>query len=287
MKANEPTISIEQAINKAKALLVESDSALLDARVLLSHVLSCSSTYLHTWSDKMLTADQLNHYFSLIAKRIEGLPVAHLTGRRDFWSLELLVNDSTLIPRPETELLVELALDLAVPADCKLIDLGTGTGAIALAIAKERPNWHILATDFDASILQLTAKNIAHNHIKNVSLLPSRWFDELPEQSFDVIVSNPPYIDPTDVHLTQGDVRFEPKSALIADNHGLADIQEIVTQAPHYLADGGWLLLEHGYDQRNAVQALLQDNGFHQVRTCQDLAGQDRVTLGQKTSTPH
>lgn len=282
MKASEQSISISQAVSWAKTLLTDSDSALLDARVLLCHVLNCSSAYLHTWSDRALSTEQISQYRSLIEKREQGVPVAHLTGCKAFWSLELLVNNTTLIPRPETELLVELALDLSLAHDAQILDLGTGTGAIALSVAHERPSWHVLATDFDDVILDLTAKNITHNQIKNVTLLQSRWFDKVPEQRFDLIVSNPPYIDPHDDHLEQGDVRFEPKTALIAGNHGLSDLEEIITQSPHYLVNGGWLMLEHGYNQKRQVQAVLRSSGFDSIKTFQDLAGNDRVTLGQK-----
>lgn len=262
------------------ALCNISDSAKLDSEVLLLHVIQQSRSYLFTWPEKHLTVDQQTEFQRLISARATGQPVAHLIGVREFWSLPFKVAPSTLIPRPDTETLVEAALDKAPMNSGKLLDLGTGTGAVALAFASERVNWHVEAVDTVAEAVSLALTNQATLGIKNCHIYQSDWFEQV-EGEFDLIVSNPPYIDPDDPHLQQGDVRFEPLSALIADNAGMADIELIISQARKHLKVGGWLLLEHGYDQAQLVGDFFTQMAYKEVATIKDLGANDRVTLAQ------
>lgn len=275
---------IQWLLNAAIVLLKDaSDTAKLDAELFMCHVLSCNRTYLMTWPDKRVEEAQRQAFQQLLERRLKGEPVAHIIGHRAFWTLDLEVNPSTLIPRPDTELLVELALDVAMKkpsSNNKALDLGTGTGAIALALASELPQWHILGVDYSEDAVALAKRNKANNQINNAEFLQSDWYSEVAGQKFDLIVSNPPYIDPTDKHLSEGDVRFEPLSALIAEESGLADLRFIIEHSRQFLNDNGALLLEHGYDQASAVQALLIENGFQQVETFKDLGANDRVSIG-------
>lgn len=256
--------------------LQNSPSAKVDAEILLAFSIEKDRSYLFTWPDRELDEGQAENFANLIEQRKSGVPVAYLIGARGFWSLNLRVNNSTLIPRPETELLVEtaLALNLAV---ARVLDLGTGTGAIALAIAKERPNWEVDGVDRITGAVALANQNAIDNHIENVSFWPSDWFACVSAQ-YDLIVANPPYIAADDEHLSQGDVRFEPQSALISEENGLADIRLIVQQAREFLAEKGQLWLEHGWQQAAAVRALFAEFGYHAIQTKQDLAGRDRIT---------
>jgi release factor glutamine methyltransferase len=276
--------SIAACLQQAMQLR-ESDSARLDVELLLAHVLQQSRTYLYTWPEKTLSEQQAQHFVRLLERRLQGEPVAHILGRREFWSLPLWVDKSTLIPRPDTELLVETALDLFA-ADThqqprKLLDLGTGTGAIALALASEKKHWQCLGVDKSPEAVALAEKNRLHLRLMNVCFMQSDWFAALPPGRFDLIVSNPPYIDPQDPHLQQGDVRFEPRSALVADNGGLADLQLIIAQAPAWLSSGGCLLVEHGYDQAPAVRELFASAKFVSINSRRDLGDHERVTYGQ------
>ncbi|QQZ30112.1 peptide chain release factor N(5)-glutamine methyltransferase [Thiothrix subterranea] len=276
----------------AKQLTSTSESARADAEILLAHCLQKSRTWLMTWPEKRIEPEAEAAFQQLLTERIRGVPIAHLTGQREFWTLNLKVTPDTLIPRPETELLVETTLSL-LPSPLEgeglgvrgqrvsALDLGTGTGAIALSLASERPDLNITACDFSAAALAVATENAHSNHIHTVQFIQSDWFSNLSPQRFAVIVSNPPYIETNDPHLTQGDVRFEPLTALTAGQDGLDDIRHIVQTAPHWLTHGGWLLLEHGYNQGTAVTTLLQIAGFQQVRCLPDLAGNDRVSLGQ------
>lgn len=278
--------SIAQCLQLSTELDAVSDSARLDIELLLCHVLQKNRTYLFTWPDKTLSTEQAESFFQFFNRRKSGEPIAHILGQREFWSLPLAVNNSTLIPRPDTELLVELVLELFADDVSQqkrsCLDLGTGTGAIVLAIASEKPEWQLLGVDRSADAVALAEKNRSNLQFAQVQIMQSDWFIAIPAQQFDVIVSNPPYIDPQDPHLDQGDVRFEPRSALIADNHGLADIELIIQQSWNYLREQGWLLLEHGYDQGQAVRDLLHARGFVQAETRKDLGGNDRVSLGRK-----
>lgn len=257
-----------------------SDSARLDAELLLGYVLNKDRTWLYTYTDYVLSADELVKVTDLLTERTKGVPVAHLIGERDFWSLRLLVDASTLIPRPDTETLVEWALELPLLATARVLDLGTGTGAIALALASEQPSWQVLGVDESPAAIELAIKNSHKNQLARVGFKTSDWFCQV-EGNFDLIVSNPPYIDDQDPHLNQGDVRFEPLTALVAEQQGLADIIHIIDQAPVFLRDQGWLLLEHGYQQAEQVCKLLTAKGFQQVQTRTDLGGQPRISGGQ------
>ncbi|MGL5536263.1 MAG: peptide chain release factor N(5)-glutamine methyltransferase, partial [Aeromonas veronii] len=220
-----------------------------------------------------------------LARRLNGEPIAHLVGEREFWSLPLKVSPATLIPRPDTEVLVEQALTRIPQGPCAVLDLGTGTGAIALALKSERPEVDVWAVDRMADAAALARENSAALGLP-IEVRDGSWFEPLGEPDrdntprFAVIVSNPPYIDGADPHLEQGDVRFEPRSALVADDAGLADIRHIVAHAPAYLLTDGWLLLEHGWDQGEAVRQLLRDGGYREVATVRDYGDNDRVTLG-------
>ncbi|NMP33304.1 peptide chain release factor N(5)-glutamine methyltransferase [Thalassotalea sp. M1531] len=276
----EPTYTIQQTLVSASKKLAElSDSALLDAKVLLAHILGKDLTYLVTWSDKELSNEQLSEFDSLVDKRLSGEPVAYIVGVKEFWSLPFFVAPSTLIPRPDTETLVELVLEHHQNANVSLLDLGTGTGAIALALASEQSSWQIEAVDFNLDAVKLAKRNALNLELTQVKVYQSDWFGAIDEdKSFDVIVSNPPYIDETDNHLSQGDVRFEPKTALVAENEGLADIEHICRYAKSYLAHKGTLYFEHGFEQAHAVRSILQKHGYSEAKTAKDLAGNDRIT---------
>jgi len=271
-------MTIQEALQHAMASL-PGDSPKLDAEVLLGFVLGQSRTYLYTWPERELSATQQSLLEELVARRASGTPVAYLVGEREFWSLPLQVNEHTLIPRPETELLVEQAL-ARLPRSGRALDLGTGTGAIALALVSERPDAEIWAVDASREALKVARANVERLGLP-VQLVHSDWFAQLSGQRFHLIVSNPPYIAEADPHLGQGDVRFEPLTALASGRDGLTDIRQIVARAPAHLHPGGWLLFEHGYDQGAPVRELLTQAGFSGVETVQDYGGNDRVTLGQ------
>lgn len=268
---------IDDALTWAKCLLTASDSALLDAQVLLAHVLQKETIYLMTWPERDLSREQKSAFEGLVEQRINGVPVAHLTGTREFWSLPLKVNDSTLIPRPDTEILVETALALCSPQSA-ILDLGTGTGAIILALASELPMAYCHAVDFSDDAVQLARENAVLLNINNVTIAQSNWFANV-QGCFDVIVSNPPYIDENDHHLKQGDVRFEPLSALVASENGLSDIRLIAIQARDYLSDNGYLLIEHGFDQGEAVREIFAGLAYNNIKTVKDYGDNDRISI--------
>jgi release factor glutamine methyltransferase len=259
-----------------------SDSARLDLEVLLGHVLKHTRTWLYTWPEYELSATEQRQFDDLVRRRAAGEPVAHLTGLREFWSLPLAVDASTLIPRPETELLVETALALCPETPQQVLDLGTGTGAIALALASERPAWQLLAAEKSPQALALAKRNRDSLGLGNVQLIQSDWFARIPPQSFDLIVSNPPYIDASDPHLAEGDVRFEPRSALVAEGEGLADIEEIASTGIKYLAPGGWLIVEHGWQQAAAVRVVFAEGGLVSIESRNDYGNRERLTLGRR-----
>ncbi len=276
--------TIEQAQRQASLRFANLgiDSARIDAEVLLCHVLGKSRTYLFTWSDKHLTEQEQSAFEQVVSRREQGEPVAYIVGTREFWSLPLKVSTSTLIPRPDTERLVELALEKMGLGEGKGLDLGTGTGAIALALASERSDYQMLGVDLQPEAQQLATENANALNIANATFLHGSWFEPIANgEKFDIIVSNPPYIDETDPHLSQGDVRFEPDSALVADENGLADLRYIADKAREYLQPKAWLLMEHGHDQGEATREILLGLGYDQVSTQQDYAGVDRVTMGQ------
>ena len=256
------------------------DSARRDTEILLCHCLGKSRAWLYTWPEKEVARDCARDFEKLLAQRREGVPVAYLTGEREFWSLQLAVSDATLIPRPETETLVSWALELALPNAASVLDLGTGSGAIALALASERPHWHVTALDVSQEALQVARGNAVRTRLTSVHFVQSDWYQAVIGQRFNALLANPPYIDGGDPHLALGDVRFEPRSALVSSDSGLEDLGRLVTGASDHLLDGGWLLLEHGFEQANAVCAMLHDAGFSQVSTRRDMSGQQRITGG-------
>lgn len=263
------------------AELTDSDSAVLDTELLLSHALDVSRTYLKTWPDRQPDTDQVTTFAALFQRRIRGEPIAYILGHQDFWSLDLKVSEHTLIPRPETELLVETALELQLPPQSSVLDLGTGTGAIALALACERNDWNITALDFQPQAVALAEENRAAHKLDNVQIVQSNWFAALPAVKFDLIVSNPPYIENNDPHLSQGDVRFEPASALVSGAEGLDDLILLIGQSVAFLKPNGWLLVEHGYDQGPGVRALFAEAAFSAIETRNDYNQIDRITFGQ------
>lgn len=266
----------------AAAARLKGDEAVIEARTLLEHVLQRSSSWLYVHADDELAGADVHAFEQLLDARLRGEPVAYLTGSRGFWSLELVVTPDVLIPRADTELLVELALQrLAAEAVVEVADLGTGSGAIALAIASERPLSRVLATDRSDAALAVAEANAQRLSIGNVSFAAGDWLAALGDVRFAMIVSNPPYIAAADPHLQRGDLRFEPAAALASGADGLDDIRRIVADAPSHLDTGGWLLLEHGWDQGDAVREILARRGFSAVETRRDLGNRDRVSLGR------
>ncbi|MHA1021408.1 peptide chain release factor N(5)-glutamine methyltransferase [Enterobacter ludwigii] len=268
-------------LRQAASELSASESPKRDAEILLEFVTGKARTYLLAFGETQLSAEQEAQLATLLARRKTGEPVAHLVGEREFWSLPLYVSPATLIPRPDTECLVEQALSRLPAQACRILDLGTGTGAIALALASERPDCEVTAVDVMPEAVALAQRNVARLGFPNVTVLQSSWFSALDNRTFGMIVSNPPYIDEHDPHLTQGDVRFEPLTALVAANEGLADIVHIVTTSRQHLLPGGWLLVEHGWTQGDAVRDVFIAAGYRAVETCRDYGGNDRLTLGQ------
>jgi release factor glutamine methyltransferase len=274
-------MTLEQFIRHAThQLAAVSPSPRLDAEVLLMHVTGRARTALITRAQELLLPEHEARLCELLARRARGEPVAYLTGKREFWSLELNVTPDVLIPRPETELLVEQALT-RIPDDAEwtIADLGTGSGAIALAIARERPRCRVLATDISPAALAVAHANTRQLALSAVEFRSGAWLAPLAGEMFDMIVSNPPYVAENDPHLTAGDLRFEPHNALVSGTDGLDAIRRIAADARRCLKPGGWLLLEHGSDQRATVRELLIVHGYHSIRHHADLAGLDRVTV--------
>ena len=275
-----PTSKVAELLREGAARLPGED-ARFDAEQLLLHVLGVDRAWLFAHATDAVADDARQRFEQLLRHRAEGQPLAYLTGRRGFWTLDLQVNPATLIPRPETELLVEQAL-ARLPADKlrRVADMGTGSGAIALSIASERPLATVIATDLLGPTLAVAVKNAQAHTLENVWFRRGHWYAALGNDRFDMIVSNPPYIAAGDPHLQQGDLRFEPPPALASGADGLDAIREIIAGAPAHLVRGGWLLLEHGWDQGGAIRALLEQAGFVEAETVQDLEQRDRVTLG-------
>ena len=274
---------IQTTLSTATELLANSsDSVLLDAEVLLCHVLDKPRSHLRAWPEKELKTQEYKLYFQLLKQRQQGLPIAYITGKKEFWSRDFKVSPDVLIPRPDTELLIELSLKkISDKPKARLIDLGTGSGAIAITLAAERPDTTVIATDLSNKALNIAKENASAHQIKNIQFIQSNWFDEIAQSKFDLVISNPPYIAYKDPHLSQGDVRFEPDSALIAKDQGLEDIKSISHIAHNYLKPGGTLLVEHGYNQQIAVQAIFNSFAYTNIMTHTDLSGNSRVTTGQ------
>jgi release factor glutamine methyltransferase len=265
------------------ALSLDSATARIEVQMLLQHVLGVSRAYLLAHPERVLDEAQAAAYHALLRRRLDGEPLAYILGEREFFGLNFRVTPATLIPRPDTELLVELALQRISPrGPFRVLDLGTGSGAIALSIAHARPEAQVTAVDASPEALAVARDNAQRLDAGNVRLLVSDWFAALPGERFDLIVSNPPYIAGADAHLARGDLRFEPRSALASGADGLDDIRRIVAQAKDHLNKGGWLLFEHGYDQAAQARALLQQAGFTGVFSSRDLAGIERVSGGSK-----
>jgi release factor glutamine methyltransferase len=260
----------------------------IDAELLLLHVLGKPRSWLFAHADEALPADVEVAFDALLARREAGEPIAYITGHRGFWSMDLEVTPATLIPRPETERLVEIALErLPRDAPCRVADLGTGSGAVALSLARELPRAQIVATDASAAALAVAERNARRMGIANASFVEGDWLAPLAGQRFDLIASNPPYIESDDPHLAQGDLRFEPATALASGGDGLDDIRRIVVDAIACLRAGGWLLFEHGWKQGEAARALLHAAGYVDVFTAQDIEGRDRVSGGRAPGRPY
>ncbi|MFA6121335.1 MAG: peptide chain release factor N(5)-glutamine methyltransferase [Sideroxydans sp.] len=271
----------EATRNISNTLALDLTTSRIEVQCLLQHVLKVQRAYLLAHPEQTLSETQQREFDTLLASRLLGEPIAHLLGEREFFGLNLKVTPATLIPRPDTELIVELALNrISQSQSCRVLDMGTGSGAIALAIAKNKPNVVMVAVDASQAALVVACENAHRLGIANVSFLQSDWFSTLGGQCFDLIVSNPPYIAAGDIHLSQGDLRFEPLSALASGVDGLDDIRRIIGEAPHHLSSNGVLLLEHGYDQAESVRDLLKQRGFVEVFSEKDIAGIERVSGG-------
>ena len=274
--------SLLLAATQLKAQGIEAETAKLEAQLLLQHALNVNRAWLIAHEHENLPPSIHAAYRAMLERRLNSEPIAYILGYREFYGLNLKVTADTLIPRPDTETLVEAALaKTSYQEKSQILDLGTGTGAIALAIAKHRPQAHITAVDTSENALKISQENAQNLHISNVQFMLSNWFDALKNQRFDVIVSNPPYIEANDMHLMQGDLRFEPISALASGEDGLDAIRAIISQAPQHLNPHGWLMLEHGYNQASKVAALLEQAGFSDISNAKDLSGIDRVTIGR------
>lgn len=275
--------SIKTALITGSQRLIYSASSQLESEVLLAHILKKDRSYLRAWPEKVLSQEQYNTFIQLINQRLEGQPIAYILGEKEFWSRSFNVSSGVLIPRPETELLIDIIQQKFQPErSLSILDLGTGSGAIAITLACEFSNADILAVDQSASALSVAQSNARRHNAQHIEFVCSNWFEQLPARKFDLIVSNPPYICASDAHLKQGDVRFEPSTALISKQHGLHDIKLIISKAASFLNPSGYLLFEHGYQQGSDVKNLLDLAGFKCIQQFQDLQGHCRATIGQK-----
>lgn len=281
--------TIQQALEGARSLQAVSESWQLDAQLLLADALQTDREHLFTWPSQELLPAQLDIFRSHCQRREQGEPIAYILGKRDFWDFELQVNQQVLIPRPETELLVETAIQIlgiqqsksSPDAALQILDLGTGSGAIALALARTNSNWQLTAVDISDAALQVARKNAQALKLSNIEFKQASWCDGLEQIEYDMIVANPPYVAANDPHLDEGDLRFEPVTSLVAQDDGLADIRQIAQQSRTYLKKDSWLLIEHGFQQKEKVAAILTAAGFSSIECKQDLAGLDRMTVAQ------
>jgi len=278
MESTASALPIGTALNKGRAALASLTSARLDADLLLAHVLCCPRSALLRDPERAVGAAAHAQYFALIARRALGEPLAYLTGEREFWSLSLCITPAVLVPRPETELVVERALALLGPEPALVLDLGTGSGAIALALAKERPRWQVTATDQSGPALQVATQNARALGLGTIRFMQGDWFAPLGSERFDLIASNPPYIAEDDPALLDAALQYEPQRALVSGPRGLTALRQIIREAASHLRSGGFLVLEHGWEQAHAVGAALVDAGYANVRSHRDLAGHERVT---------
>jgi len=251
---------------------------------LLSFILKKNRAYLYTYPEKILSPSELKNFQDLIIQRTKGLPIAYLINSKEFWSLELAINSHTLIPRPETEVLIQTVLKYLDKPNLRIADFGTGSGAIAIALSKEHPDWKIFALDYSQEALEITQKNIQKHQCQNIKIIHSDWGQNCPNE-LDAIVSNPPYLSLTDPHLSSGDLRFEPRSALISGKFGLEDFEKIILDSQKLLKPEGLLFFEHGYEQAQAVADLLKNNHFSFIETLRDLNNLDRVSIGKNLWT--
>ena len=274
-------MQINDAFKYAKQKLDSSNYRRIDSEILLCSILNCNRTKLYAYPDKVLSFDDKKKYKELINKRSEGYPIAYLTKQKEFWGHTLHINDNILIPRPETELLVEKALKLiSIFSLNKILELGTGSGAIAIAIASEKPNVNIKATDIKDNIIKIARKNADLYEIKNIKFVKSNWFSDIKKNNFDLIVSNPPYVSGDDPVLRNSDIRFEPVSALVSGNDGLDDLKKIIRESNNYLKNNGWLIVEHAYNQGAKVRKLFLENKFTS-KTTKDYNKLERITFGR------
>jgi len=285
-KTSDMTSTIKQLIEYGEQQLLKQvyiDNARLESEVLLSHCLNVDRSYLFTWPEKTLNTTQDKCFHQFIQGRRQGTPIAHLVGYKEFWSLKLLVNEHTLIPRPETELLIDIILEIFnKKQQINILDLATGSGAIAIALASEFPNANITASDFSKPALEIAKKNCERHNMDTIKMVHSNWFKELQPQTFDLIVSNPPYIRAQDPHLQQGDLRFEAKTALVAGEDGLEAYKLICSQVANYLAKDGYVLFEHGFDQQLELSHILKENSFNQLTCYTDYQEQPRAILAAR-----
>jgi len=280
LRSNSQTASIRDLLQAASACLPDSGTARLECEILLCNVINQERHFLYAHPESTISESELADFNSLITKRAAGFPVAYLTGTREFWSLQLEVNQQTLIPRPETELLVELVLATTrIDSQASILDLGTGSGAIAIAIASERPACNIIASDVSLPALSMARQNASRLGLNNICFVSSDWYSSLGPQRFDLIISNPPYVESNDSGFTSGDIRHEPRIALDGGLHGLDSYHRVIPAATAFLKGGGKLLLEHGHNQAEAVRELFQHSHYLNIETKQDYAGLDRVTL--------
>jgi len=277
--------TIKSALAEAHSQLEEvSDSPAFDSEILLAHCLNKNRSYLYTWPDKHLTDEQLECFKTFIDKRKTDYPIAYLVGTKAFWTLDLIVTPDVLIPRPETELLVEIALEkISNIKQPQILDLGTGSGAIALSLASERPDAIITASDYSAEALDIAKKNAyKHKLIKQVMFIESDWFECIPEINYDLIVSNPPYIAPHDPHLSQT-IRYEPQQALVAENNGMSDIETLIRDTKKHLKTDAWIIIEHGYNQSEETLSLFKEYGFAKEKTYLDISNNPRISCAQNS----